>query len=502
MEIAFSAFLGEIAHRSVSFFLEKLFKEAAALPIHENLRRKLLRIHVIVEEAEGRQIRNQAMLEQLKVIRESMYRGYYMLDTFKCQAYKENSSKADHRASYSFALSKFNPAKRLQLCKGSIQGEKELHQVLGSLEVLITDVSEFVLFLTSCPPLYRQLYSTYLVSQKCMFGRHAEVEYIISFLMPNETPGAANLDVLPIVGPAKAGKSTLIEHVCNDERVRNTFSQILLFREDSLDGRLTSVRDGGTVKHKNHAPNTERFLVIVEIDGDMEEGTWSRLYSASKRCSENCTKIIISSRSDRIARFGTTRAVKVEYLRQEEYWYFFKSLAFGSTDPEEEPKLAAMALQMALYLNGSFIAGNIVASMLRANFSVKFWRIVLSCVKEVSQRYSFIFGAHPVSPWQNTKQAYVPRINGSNGYCSVYNDYQIVSAQDETQMITFQEILSGGVLPYGKFEVLAWRSCIPPYYSYIFSCEIHKAPEQDVQKKRTRKAAIDDSFPFCVLGRQ
>jgi hypothetical protein len=252
---------------------------------------------------------------------------------------------------------------------------------------------------------------------------------------------------------------------------------------------LTSVRDGGTIKHQNHAPDRERFLVIIEIDGDMEEGTWSRLYSASKRCAEDGTKIIISSQSDRIARFGTTRAVKVEYLRQEQYWYFFKSLAFGSTDPEEEPTLAAVAMQMAQRLNGSFIAGSIVASMLRANFSMKFWRMALSCVKEVSQRYSLIFGAHPVSPWQNTKQAYIPRINGSNSYCSVYNDYQIVSAQGEAQMVTFQEISSGGVLPYGKLDVLAWRSSIPPYYSYIFSCEIHKAPELDVQKRRTRKSS-------------
>lgn len=287
----------------------------------------------------------------------------------------------------------------------------------------------------------------------------------------------------------KAGKSTLIEHVCDDERVRNAFSRIMLFTEDNIDEMLTSVRDGGTIKHQNHAPDRERFLVIIEIDGDMEEGTWSRLYSASKRCAEDGTKIIISSQSDRIARFGTTRAVKVEYLRQEQYWYFFKSLAFGSTDPEEEPTLAAVAMQMAQRLNGSFIAGSIVASMLRANFSMKFWRMALSCVKEVSQRYSFIFGAHTVSPWQNTKQAYIPRINGSNSYCSVYNDYQIVSAQGEAQMVTFQEISSGGVLPYGKLDVLAWRSSIPPYYSYIFSCEIHKAPELDVQKRRTRKSS-------------
>jgi hypothetical protein len=37
-----------------------------------------------------------------------------------------------------------------------------------------------------------------------MFGRHAEVEHIINFLMPTKgSPVASKLDVLPIVDPAK-----------------------------------------------------------------------------------------------------------------------------------------------------------------------------------------------------------------------------------------------------------------------------------------------------------
>uniref|UniRef100_K3ZCT9 Rx N-terminal domain-containing protein n=1 Tax=Setaria italica TaxID=4555 RepID=K3ZCT9_SETIT len=79
MEAALSAFLGEIANRSVSFFIENLFKE--------NLHCKLLRVCNIIEEAEGRQIRNQAMLDQLKVLQGVMYRGYYVLDAFKYRAY-------------------------------------------------------------------------------------------------------------------------------------------------------------------------------------------------------------------------------------------------------------------------------------------------------------------------------------------------------------------------------------------------------------------------------
>lgn len=492
MEFAFSAFWGEIAHQSMSFVIKKLSKEAASLlPSDEHLRRKLLRVRIIVEEAEGRQIRNQAMLEQLKLLQAGMYRGYYVLDSFRYQqAYQDVGKDGGHGAvSNSFAISNFNPAKRIQLRRGrssSKRDGKEIDQASKYLEVLITDASEFVMFLNGCPPLmYRRPYDTYMVLDKCMFGRHAEIEHIVNFLMQKACPGSSgDLGVLPIVGPAKAGKSTLVEHVCNDERVRAAFSRVVSFTQVDLDEGLTNkIRDCGTIKHQNQASyKDERALIIVEVNGDIHEDAWRGLYSASKGWyAANGGKMILCSRSDKITRFGTARPLKVEFLTQEGYWYFFKALAFGSMDPEEEPKLESTAMEIATGLSGSFISANIMASMLRANFNLKFWRMALSCAKEVSQRYRFIFGAHSVSPLQNRKL--VQKLNGSHDYCLVFNDYQIVSSQDEAPALMFEDVLLGNVEPQGKFDVVAWRSSIPPHYRYIVSCEIHKAPKMNVQKK-------------------
>jgi len=498
METVLSVILGEIAHRSISFLINKFSNEAAAaLPPDENLRRVLMRVHIVVEEAEGRQIRNQAMLQQLKILSATMYRGYYVLDTFRYRAYREENGE-DYRlgtVSHSFALSKFNPAKRIQLlCGGtsstSSQGEKELCGVLGSMEITITNASDFIMFLNGCPPLCRRIYSTYLVMERCMFARHVEMEHIINFLMEKGSPGTQDLDVLPIVGPMKAGKSTLVEHACNDERVRMAFSQIVLLTEDDLDERLmTSMRDGGTVKHRSsHALDNQRLLLIVELNGDVDEATWSNLYSSCKRYAANDSKVIICSRSDEIARFGTAPPLRVEYLTQEAYWYFFKALAFGSANPKEEPKLASMAMEIAACISSSFIAANSMARILRTNFSAEFWRMCVSWVKVIrQQRDGRIFGAHPVSPWQNKKPAYSPRISNPNEYFWIFDDYQVVYAHDEVhQLITFQEVLLRDVVPHGNYNVLAWRSSIPPHSCCIFRCGVNnKAPKMSVQKKRT-----------------
>jgi hypothetical protein len=92
MEVAFSAFIGELAQRSISFFIDRLSKtEEPAMPTEETLRRKLLRVHVVVEEAEGRQITSRSMLEQLKLLREGMHEGYFVLDSFKYRSCQESS---------------------------------------------------------------------------------------------------------------------------------------------------------------------------------------------------------------------------------------------------------------------------------------------------------------------------------------------------------------------------------------------------------------------------
>jgi hypothetical protein len=55
------------------------------------------------------------------------------------------------------------------------------------------------------------------------------------------------------------------------------------------------------------------------------------------------------------------------------------------------------------------------------------------------------------------------------------------AAHSEVPRITVVDLLSGAWSPMqrGKFEVLSWRSLIPPYYNYVYSCEL-------VQNKNAR----------------
>ncbi|CAO2185100.1 unnamed protein product [Urochloa humidicola] len=92
MDTVISAVVSDFISRFISFVVEKYQQadQVAALKI-SRLQRLLLRASIVVEEAERRQITNHGMLLQLKQLRESMYRGYYMLDTLGVRLPRPNN---------------------------------------------------------------------------------------------------------------------------------------------------------------------------------------------------------------------------------------------------------------------------------------------------------------------------------------------------------------------------------------------------------------------------
>ncbi|CAL5018891.1 unnamed protein product [Urochloa decumbens] len=501
MEIIVSAITGELVARSVSFLMDRYLNWTAPTDDSDRLlQRLLLRAQVIVEEAEGRRITTHAMLRQLAKLREDVYRGCYALDMSSRRRDRELSRRR------SSALSRSNPCKRVCLMARS-DGDGRLQDAVGSLETTIADMSEFVVFLTGsgCPRLGRQPYSAYMFMDKCMFGRQMEMERVVAFLLEEETShgGSSRREpgVLAILGPKRAGKSTLVEHACNDERVRDHFSQILSFTFGDLkdDGSSVSLRrSGGAIKHRRHIIDEERVLVIVELDGERNtkgldetimESSLRGFYSTYKTRIPCATKIIVTSRSEKIASFATTEPLRLRPLSREAFWYFFKVRVFGSTDAADHPKLASIAMDMADEVDGSFAAASIFGELVRSNFNPQFWSLALAVLREFKKRNLIKYDAHQrtetdaleiIKPSSYTKEAAEEFVH--------LDDYQINSStRGEVPKISLQDILFGGARPQGKFDVLGWKSTIPPYYSYAYRCEIQRPQRMVARKNRGRK---------------
>lgn len=461
----------------------------------------LLRVRLTVEEAEGRCITNQAMLQQLNILRAVMYRGYYMLDTF-IQQVPEEEDKKDHGVSHFLSLSKFSPSKRICFSAARNYGSGELEEMLQSLDTTITGMTEFVIFLRNYPPMFRQPYSTYLCMEKCMFGRQLEMERVITFLLHEEPPRGCHFGILPIVGPGKVGKTTLVEHVRCDERVRDHFTHIIFLNDnDFREDKQFKLTDESRIKHKHGESNEEKVLVVIELVGNIDESAWRWLHSASKSSIPRDSKVIVTSRSEDIVKIGTTQALNLKFLSREAYWYFFRTLVFGSTDPEEHPKLASVTMAIIdeyfdqdVYkaFTGPFIYLNNVVNILKCSVSAQAWRQSLQCLRENWQQHELLSSANKNHFGMENDSIFLRTETKATEYCVVHNHGQRIGLEnEESPKITLLEVISKSVpLPQGKFEVLVWKSYLPPYHNHIYSCEILEFEHKVSKNKQVQKRKI------------
>ncbi|CAD6227042.1 unnamed protein product [Miscanthus lutarioriparius] len=509
MEIFLSAILGDLATRCIDFLASKRPNKPPVLDdVEDRLHRVLLRAQVIVDEAMGRRITNQAMLRQLDALIDTMHRGYYALDTLRSfqQAEKEEprpssngqTTIVSHRLSSHFS--------RVDPCLSSwtsraVQISKEMQEVLDTLSAMIVDAHELVLFLANYGrPMYRQPYSMYLLLGNCMFGRQMEAQYVIDFLLHTQPADGVKepVEVLPIVGPCTVGKSTLVAHVCKDERVRDHFAEtVFLSDHDFAYDGLAAFREGLSAKKRTSSDHwTRRMLLVVEVAGiDLDDDVWNRLYSASKHWMPMGSKIILTSRSVKVAKLGTTQALTLKPLSNEAYWYFFRTLAFGSADPTlSHPRFINLAMETATALNGSMTIANAIARMMRDSFDAHFWGKLAAFMRLQFQKNVSRFGEHPYDLISQNKPVYFGRMRSEQMIC--YHQYRH-SSQKEVPKITWHEVINGDAkLPAGRFQVLAWSSQIPPYYSYIYDCEIQEL--KSIGNKRKRSAKNGSAPSICL----
>jgi hypothetical protein len=491
MEAFLSAVLGELTSRSINFIINKCSKPPA-MAVEESLERALLQARAIVEEAVGRRITNQAMVQQLGMLRDAMHRGYYALDAFRYQPrYGEDGN--DPAARRFMSLSKVPSMKVLYFSRQTAQVHEQVQEALDRLSSMIVDLNESVMFLASYPRLYRQPYSMHILLGNCMFGRQVESELVTKFLLHTQPHSLQELEVLPIVGPTKVGKSTLVAHVCKDERVQDYFSEILwLHGHDFTDGELASIQ-GYAMEHQNQVSSKDkRVLVVVELSGDLYEDAWDRLYLASKRSLCSGSKLIVTSRSDKIVKFGTTRALTLKHLSHEAYWYFFKVLTFGSMDPNTHPRLAQLAMEIARMLNCSINGAYFTSYLLRDNFNIHFWCKVLRFLSRCVQKHVSKFGVHPSVLLNENIPVNLGRMAAPSDDFIIFHQYNW-SSQEEVPEIRIQDVMYGSIKRHGKFDVLVWRSQIPPYYSYVNACVIQERKNTGGKRKR----CMNDGATVC-----
>ncbi|KAM3195475.1 hypothetical protein ACQJBY_071541 [Aegilops geniculata] len=399
-ELIISAVVGDMVGRVISLLAGRFKGQGRTEAKLRRICHMLVKVHSAVEEAKGRQITNYGTLEWLSELSDSVYQGRYLLDTVGCREQEFEDEHAGKVVAQPFSFSLLNPAKRVRLAAGAMKsllfrqdvGVPEIDRVVEILEIVSSDLKEFLMLLQNCQPIQRPLATNIFVEGQ-MFGRHVEKERIINFLLHDGGPSTGGkLGVLPIVGGMGVGKTTLAQHVCDDERVRNHFPIILysnfsytraMARDEAVFvlGSKHAVGDAQKFIESLHVLKekclTKRFLMVFE-DVDAAKKQMLQELLPILRHGKHGSRIIITTNSRAItASMGTVQPISLKVMPHQEYWFFFKAHAFAGRDVEEDPRMLAAGKVIARKLNGSFFGAKIIGGVLKAHPNPQFWNKVL-----------------------------------------------------------------------------------------------------------------------------
>ncbi|VAH24511.1 unnamed protein product [Triticum turgidum subsp. durum] len=190
MEAVISVVTGELVSRFISFLKNKYnssSSRAQSVKMEERLQHLLMRVSIIVEEADVRYITNSGMLLQLKMLSGAMYKGYRMLDTLRFQNHQESACFDEVRINDSSSNNLYLsiPFKRSRTKTETDDKAMRLESdgALESLEIVVANMTEFVVFLGGCERMSRRPYDIYLYTNNFMFSRHVEKQNLLTFLL-------------------------------------------------------------------------------------------------------------------------------------------------------------------------------------------------------------------------------------------------------------------------------------------------------------------------------
>uniref|UniRef100_A0ACD5VAA6 Uncharacterized protein n=1 Tax=Avena sativa TaxID=4498 RepID=A0ACD5VAA6_AVESA len=230
------------------------------------------------------------------------------------------------------------------------------------------------------------------------------------------------------------------------------------------------------------------MLVVVKFVSDVDDEEWRTFFRAVTSISKE-SKVIIISRVESLTRYGTENPIHLSRLPDEEYGYLFKTLAFGSAQAKDHPKLTLLAGEFTKLLGGSFLEAYSITNLLRTHLNLQFWLGMLKKYKSVTKSNLSVFGEYPSQRFRRRC-----RVDFTNFLPSPADPLYLMPPRTEAEVserklpkLTIGDIIVNPSLrPKGDFDLVTWESRIAPYteFCYHVSTCVEQHPKTTLRRKR------------------
>ena len=372
------ALLGIVIQNLVSFAQEELATYFGVGELTQILSRKLTLIRGVLNDAEKKQITNDAVKEWLQQLRDAAYVLDDILD--ECSITSKANGDNITRFHPMKILARRNIGKRMNEIAKKIDGIAEERMKFGLVEGVVEHQPE--------DEEWRQTIS--VMTESKIYGRDKDKEQILKFLLRHAS-NSEELSVYSIFGLGGYGKTTLAQMVFNDERVETHFDpkiwvcvsvdfnmmNILKSIIESIIGKNPDLSSLESMQKKvQEILQNIRYLLVLDDVWNEDQEKWDKLKAVLKHRMKGAS-VLVTTRHDKVASImGTYPAHHLVNLSDDDIWSLFKQQAFGE-NREERAELVAIGKKLARKCVGSPLAAKILGSSLCSKSKERQWLSVL-----------------------------------------------------------------------------------------------------------------------------
>ena len=386
-----SASLQVLFQRLASEEIPKLFQgKKVVLEQLDELNTVLLSAHVLLNDAEEKQLRNQEIRMWLNKLQDVIYQADDLVDRIDYEALRSKLEDDRSSSSATKVLGKFMPAFLSTFDK---KVKLEVTEILSKLEILIKQ-KDVLGLREGSQNKPSQRTPAPLVEQSDVYGRDSEKEYMVDLLKKDDADGGNKISVIPIVGMGGVGKTTLAQLVYDDDRVEKHFQlKVWVTVSDEFDiFRITKEIFEGVTSQKCQFENSEeirrrlkeelrgkKFLFVYDDVWNESYEQWNTLKSYFDSGADG-SKIIVTTRSKTVASRMTTGEIHyLKTLLNEDCWQLFVKHAFkNNVDLHDYQDLQVIGKKIVEKCKGLPLAIKSLGGLLRSERNSEKWEDILN----------------------------------------------------------------------------------------------------------------------------
>ncbi|XP_030958420.1 putative disease resistance protein RGA3 [Quercus lobata] len=349
----------------------------------QKLESKFRTIQAVLNDAEKRQLKDEAVKLWLDKLKDVSYEMDDVLDEWNTAMIKADIEKQKEKKK------KKKKKRKLKLHRDIAHKIKELNEKFDEIN---KERETYGFELTRGIEEIERPKTTSFVDVSEILGRDKVRNDLVSILLGKRSVEERSPHVISLVGMSGIGKTTLAQLAYNDHDVKSQFEkrmwvcvsepfgQCRIAKEilKSIEGQSPDMTSLQSLLDRicDQIMRKKFFLVLDDVWN--EDPTLWEPFRLALRYGTQGSRIVVTTRKNIVAEIiGSVDMINLEVLSNEDCWLMFSKLAFCDKNPEEHKQLEDLGRKIAMKCKGLPLATKTLGTLMHFKRSREQWKNVL-----------------------------------------------------------------------------------------------------------------------------